>query len=99
MSSLTEADVVAIAKHFYGPDLPAFKSEVEKCKVMVGQSDNSSMPKHALSTALQEADSYFFPYIHEIMRLIYTLPVGTVSCERSFSAMRRLKDWSRSSID
>lgn len=100
MSSLTEADVVAI-EHFYGPDLPdrdAFKSEVEKWKVMVGQSDNSSMPKHALSTALQEADSIFSPNIHEIMRLIYTLSVGSVPCERSFSAMRRLKDWSRSSM-
>lgn len=65
---------------------------------MVSQTDNSTMPKHALASALKVADSDFFPNIHEIMRLIYTLPVGSVPCERSFSAMRRLKDWSRSSM-
>ena len=44
------------------------------------------------------ADAEFFPNIHEIMKLILTIPVGSVPCERSFSAMRRLKDWSRSSM-
>ncbi len=100
MCSLTEGDIVAI-EQFYGPDLPdkvAFKCEVEKWKVMVSQTDNSSMPKHALSAALQAADSDFSPNIHEIMRLILTLPVGSVPCERSSSAMRRLKDWSRSTM-
>ena len=39
----------------------------------------------------------FYPNIHAVL-LLLCLPVGSCSCEPSFSALRRLKTWSRSSM-
>ncbi|CAH3133933.1 unnamed protein product, partial [Porites lobata] len=39
-----------------------------------------------------------FPAIHKVLSIYLTTPVGSVSCERSFSALRRLKLWTRSSM-
>ena len=36
------------------------------------------------------------PEIHQLMMLYYTVPLASASCERTFSAMRRLKTWLRS---
>ena len=49
-----------------------------------------------LLDALQITDSEFFPNIHSILKLVLTLQVGSVPCERSFSAIWRLNNWSRS---
>ena len=96
---LTKEDVKGI-EEFYGPylpDRPSFEGEVEKWKIKFDQRESPSvLSKYSLSDALKDADKEFFPNIHGMMKLILTLPVGSVPCERSFSAMRRLKDWSRS---
>ena len=34
----------------------------------------------------------FHPTVHAVLSLLLTLPAGSCSCERSFSALRRLKD-------
>src|SRR6218665_4144329 len=50
-----------------------------------------------LSSALSLAKvGNMFPNITTIFELLLTLPVVSCSCERSFSAMRRLKTWQRS---
>ena len=36
--------------------------------------------------------------MYEIIKLILTLPVGSVPCECSFSTMRLLKDWNWSTM-
>ena len=43
-------------------------------------------------------DKIFYPTIYTILSLLVTLPVGSCTCERSFSALRRLKTWSRTSM-
>ena len=40
-----------------------------------------------------------FPAIHKILTLLLTTPVGCVSCERYFSALRHIKWWSRSTMN
>ena len=40
-----------------------------------------------------------FPASHKIIAIPLITPVGSVSCERSFSALRRLKLWSRSTTN
>ena len=52
----------------------------------------------SLTDALKIANPMLFPNISAILQLLLTLPVGSCSCERSFSAMRRLKTWQRSSM-
>ena len=54
-------------------------------------------PKTATS-ALSNCSPQTFPALHKIFVIFLTTPVGSVSCERSFSALRRLKLWTRSSM-
>jgi len=42
------------------------------------------------------ADS--FPNIHQALRLLVTLPITSCECERSFSAMKKLKNYTRSTM-
>ena len=39
------------------------------------------------------------PERHKILTILLTTPVGSVSCERAFSALRRLKLWDRSTMN
>ena len=59
--------------------------EVWKARCLQTQSECNEI---TLLDALRIADSEFFPNIHSILKLVLTLPVGSVPCEPSFSAMR-----------
>ena len=101
VSQVTSAEVKAI-EDLYGEDLPnriTFAAEVEmwkqKCRDLV---PHDQLEKMRLVDALTFADKEFFPNVYEVLKLILTLPVGSFPCERSFSMLRRLKDWSRSTM-
>ena len=58
--------------------------------------------KHAMEPeseegAMPDCSPQEFPAIHKVLSIFLTMPVGSVSCERSFSALHRLKLWTRSS--
>ena len=48
--------------------------------------------------AMPDCSRQEFPAIHKVLSIFLTTPVRSVSCERSFSALRRLKLWTRSSM-
>lgn len=48
--------------------------------------------------ALAKCSTRFYPAISKILTIFITVPVGSVSCERSFSGLRRLKLWTRASM-
>lgn len=99
ISDISADDVTAIKTRFH-PDLPnemGFTAEFERWKVLC-QGLPVGSDKQSLSAALALADSEYYPNIHTIFLVLLTMPVGSVPCERSFSAMRRLKDWSRSTM-
>ena len=54
-------------------------------------------PKSAIA-AYQKCSPQIYPTLHKIFTIFLTTPVGSVSCERSFSALRRLKLWTRSTM-
>ena len=87
---------------FYEGDLPSvttFEAEVEIWKEkFAAEADKAQLDKMKLVDVLPLADMEFFPNIHAILRIILTIPVGSVPCEHSFSGLRCLKDWSRSSM-
>lgn len=96
-SVLSTSDEVSAIETLYGPDMPnkiLFHSELEIWKAKCLLIDENK----GLIRALRHADREFFPNIHTVLKLMLTLPIGAVPCERSFSAMRRLKDWSRSTM-
>ena len=55
-------------------------------------------PATANST-LAVCNSRTFPAIHKTLTILLTTPVGSVSCESSFSGLRRLKLWNRSTMN
>ena len=53
----------------------------------------------SLFVAFILVDSDYYPNIREIFHiLLLTMPMGSVPCERSFSALRYLKQWNRTAI-
>ena len=55
-------------------------------------------PESEREGAMTDCSPQEFPAIHKVLSIFLTTPVGSVSCERSFSALRRLKLWTRSSM-
>ena len=55
------------------------------------------MPLNAIGD-LNECDKNVLPLIHLLLKIFAIQPVSTASAERSFSCLRRLKDWMRSTM-
>lgn len=56
---------------------------------------------HSESTAIELielCDPDIYPYLHTLFRMFITLPISNASSERSFSCLRRLKTWLRSTM-
>jgi hypothetical protein len=77
-------------KENFGTELLKWKKSFEGIAVL-------ERPKTA-SMALAVCSPQTFPTLHKIFTIFLTTPVGSVSCERSFFALRRLKLWTRSSM-
>lgn len=61
------------------------------------QEDPSVISKDAIDV-LQNCDEDVFPLINKILKLLITLPISNSSAERTFSPLRRLKTWLRSTM-
>lgn len=48
-----------------------------------------------MATIINEAT---FPNVYKLLDVTYTLPISSATYERSFSAMRRVKTWLRSTM-
>ena len=86
-------------KSYYKEDLlsvSSFETEFHlwKCKWM---SFNRELPDSP-SMALLYAKKDMFPNIHQLLRIVCTLPVTSCECERSVSVLRRLKTYLRSTM-
>ena len=75
-----------------------FEYEVRKWRKLHDKTPAETRPKSP-AEALKCSSRQIFPAIHRILIILLTTPVGSVSCERSFSALRRLKLWTRASMD
>ena len=58
----------------------------------------STCPPDNVSKTLKSINFKAFPNLEVCLRILGTLPVTSFSCERSFSALKRLKDYSRSTM-
>ena len=58
---------------------------------------DTALPMNAL-TSLEHCSVAFYPNIRKLLTILATLPVTTSSAERSFSTLRRLKTYLRSTM-
>ena len=83
---------------WYSADLPqnaTFQREIHRWSTLC--QDLKDKPS-SLFVGFILADSDYYPNNHEIFHIVLTLPIGSVPCERSFSGLRRLKQWNRTAM-
>ena len=56
------------------------------------------MGNQSVSDTLKNCDELAFPNIYVALKILAVLPVTTCECERSVSALRRMKTWLRSTM-
>ena len=85
-----------------------FKDDIPSPHLIESEIDNwrctyLNLPKDKVPTtiagAIKEIDAVNFPNVFVMLKLVATFPITPCECERSFSTMRRLKSWLRSSMD
>ena len=94
-----DTDVVGVIHEEYKLDLPAtnFDHEVHRWIEKYRTQPPNERPD-TLDKSLKECLPMLFPNINAILSLLLTLPVGSCSCERSFSVMKVIKTVVRSSV-
>ena len=91
---------IEAALDFYENDLPSphvVDVELLRWKGKWCSTEDADLPTSAVQT-LAACDREFFPNIHTLIRILYTLPITSAECERSFSTLRRLKTYLRSTM-
>ena len=53
---------------------------------------------HCISDVIKNCDTEMYPNIHMFLCILATLPVSVATAERSFSTLRTLKSWLRTSM-
>lgn len=101
LNRLTDANVKDL-EEFYGKfftftEEKSLDTEIVRWKRKCADVPLKEKPKTACD-AITKCDAGFYPAINKILTVFLTVPVGSVSCERSFSALRRLKLWTRASM-
>ena len=97
-------DIISKIKSEFIDVLPhptEFEVEVSTWKVHVaevGHTPSKSKSDLLDGSNLVHISQEFYPNIYSILSLLLALPVGSCSCERSFSSLRRLKSWCRTSM-
>lgn len=93
---------IAEAVEFYAADLPepeasVVSAEFRRWSTRWSETQADKRPTSALDS-LVACDSHFYPNICVLLRIFCTLPVSTASVERTFSTLRRLKTYLRSTM-
>ena len=73
----------------------SFLSELNTWRVHMAEPDDNRGSDLVSIACFAHNNQVFYPNIQVMLLLLLTLPVGSCSCEQSFSALRRLKMWCR----
>ena len=94
---MTSAEIEKVFD-WYSADQPqnaTFQREIHRWNTFC--QDLKNKPS-SLLVAFILADSDYYPNIREIFHILLTMPIGSVPCERSIPALRRLKQWNRTAM-
>lgn len=98
LDSKGESDISsAFSKYLTNTEMAAIGVEISKWKIFVRNIPDKEKPTDILS-CMKKCQGISFPVLRKILQTFITMPVGSVACERSFSGLRRLKLWTRSTM-
>ena len=101
LSSLADSDIESISTYYSKfllcEERLSFATEIARWKKNYESVAVQDRPENALD-ALRRCSFQSFPALRKIFTIFLTTPVGSVAYERSFSALCRLKLWTRSSM-
>ena len=80
----------------YGTDLPDSSHLLHEIKRW--KSTCIPTPHQTVDEALLSANEQFYPNVHTLLKLLLVLPISTATAERTFSSLRILKTWLRSTM-
>uniref|UniRef100_A0A2H8TX88 Zinc finger MYM-type protein 1 n=1 Tax=Melanaphis sacchari TaxID=742174 RepID=A0A2H8TX88_9HEMI len=84
-------------KELFNIDLNALKSEMMVVKNCVLRS--SIKLQIDFDKIKEVVQSEIYPNLYTLLKVALSIPVSSATCERSFSNMRRIKNWLRTSMD
>ena len=82
------ADDLPVSKHVYG-------NEIRRWKTRWAMTEERPT---ILLEALNQTNMDAYPSVYIILSVLLTMPATSASCERSFSSMRRIKTYLRSTM-
>lgn len=95
MLDLDQADeFVANYKDVFNIDISALKAEVLVTRNLL---KNKNL-EISLNNLKSQVKSDLTPNLYKLLQVAVGLPVSSAGCERSFSAMRRIKTWLRNTM-
>lgn len=98
IEGLSSENISRIKKEFEDL-LPRPETEVDTWTIHIEELESDDSEKRSLLAAnFSLKYELYYPNIHTVLSLLLTLTVGSCSCERSFSSLRRLKTWCRNTI-
>lgn len=77
-------------------NIEALKAEMTVLKNCVGKANKDINISDIISQSVINKTT--FPNSYKLLQIAITLPISSASCERSFSTMRRIKNWLRSTM-
>ena len=99
-----EYEGLSEAVEFYKQDISKNEMKDEfvrwKAKWLRERNEGKDIPSNAVETltAISTSQKIFYPNVYVLIKILATLPVTTASAERSFSCLRRLKSYLRSTM-
>ena len=89
------ADLLASKWTHLMPSSDNFESELRRWKV---HCESIKEPRSVTSLLKLDADSIFYPNVRELLCILAVLPIGSTRAERSFSCLRQIHTWLRTTM-
>lgn len=93
---LQEEDISLLERRYSVFDISNLTGEYELWKDR-WRSHSGDVPEK-LTDTLRHCPKNFFPGIHSLLQIFLTVPVSSATAERSFSALRKIKSYLRTTM-
>lgn len=93
------AEFIDNYKYILKINCDSLKAEVTVLKNLINNVSNETCVNISLLKFKSKIDKNIYPNLFKLLQVAMSLPISSAGCERSFSAMRRIKTWLRSTMN